>query len=67
MNKQDIRILHLKHRSGGLGVLFSGIVSRLCLPVLELKEAVQITSWKKDTKISDDKRYIKLLICKLGV
>ena len=54
---------------GGLGTMFLDIVSRLGLPVSQLKEAVQIASWNKDTKLSDYKCYINFLIlhCKLGV
>lgn len=49
--------------------MFLDIVSRLGLPVSQLKEAVQIASWNKDTKLSDYKCYINFLIlhCKLGV
>lgn len=69
VNGHGLQTLYLRCRSGGLGIIFSGIVSRLDLPVLLIKEAVQLASWKKDTKLPDYKCYLKFLIllCKLHV
>lgn len=44
VNKHDIQIPHLSYRNGEVGVRFSGIIGTLCLPVLQLKETVWMTS-----------------------